>query len=114
MESFCFGDSPEMSETLLNLVVSGKKTATSWASVHGDYKTVVGEKMIVTDYENNPKVIIQTTDLVLKKFQDVDESFAKAEGEGDLSLEYWQRGHREYFTREGTYPPRYGSLLSGV
>ncbi|NRG11807.1 ASCH domain-containing protein, partial [Klebsiella variicola] len=27
----------------------------------------------------------------------------EGEGEGDLSLEYWNEGHKRYFEREGTY-----------
>jgi uncharacterized protein YhfF len=29
----------------------------------------------------------------------VDEEFARAEGEGDLSLAYWRRTHKHFFSR---------------
>ncbi|OAT33655.1 hypothetical protein M975_1016 [Buttiauxella brennerae ATCC 51605] len=39
----------------------------------------------------------------LIRFSDVTEEFARKEGEGDLSLEYWRREHKAFFTREGFY-----------
>lgn len=29
--------------------------------------------------------------------------FARKEGEGDLSLEYWQKEHQRFFTSEGHF-----------
>lgn len=34
---------------------------------------------------------------------DVNEEFARKEGEGDLSLEYWQKEHQRFFIREGHF-----------
>lgn len=103
MESFSFGDSKEMSEQLLKLVIDGKKTGTSWAAIHGDCGTIVGKQMIITDYDKKPVILIETTSLERKKFNDVDKDFARTEGEGDLSLDYWRKEHKDYFTREGSY-----------
>jgi uncharacterized protein YhfF len=36
LESFSFGDSPELADKLLELVLIGKKTATCWAAAQGD------------------------------------------------------------------------------
>lgn len=36
-------------------------------------------------------------------FCDVTAELARKEGEGDLSLEYWQREHQRFFTREGHF-----------
>ena len=36
-------------------------------------------------------------------FSDMTEEFARKEGEGDLSLEYWRKEHKAFFTREGYY-----------
>jgi uncharacterized protein YhfF len=35
LESFAFGDSPELADERLELVLVGKKTATSWAAREG-------------------------------------------------------------------------------
>src|SRR3989344_7737335 len=103
MDSFSFGDSPEMGRELLDLVLQGRKTATAWAEVQGDFGTKVGEKMIIKDWEDRPRIIIETTELTCRPFNEVDKSFAHDEGEGDLSLEYWKREHKKYFIREGTF-----------
>ena len=33
----------------------------------------------------------------------VTADFARKEGEGDMSLEYWQNEHQKFFTREGYF-----------
>lgn len=104
MDSFTFGDSPEMADELLNLVIEGKKTATSWATVHGVLNgEKVGGKMIIKDSKDKPRIVIETTESFCKKFNEIDKEFAKDEGEGDLSLEYWRQEHQAYFEREGTF-----------
>lgn len=103
MKSFSFGDNPEMANKLLELVIQGKKTATCWAAVHGTLESEVGKRMIITDSLERPRVIIETTELTRRSFNEVGESFARNEGEGDLSLGYWRKEHQAYFTREGTF-----------
>jgi hypothetical protein len=46
------------------------------------------------------RCVIRTTSVDIFAFDDVDEAFARDEGEGDLSLEYWRRGHWAFFSRE--------------
>jgi uncharacterized protein YhfF len=35
----------------------------------------------------------------IRRFAEVDEDFARAEGEGDGTLSWWRNAHRDYFTR---------------
>ena len=105
MESFSFGDSLEMADELFALVLSGKKTATSWAATHGSHNSEVGKQQIIKDSKDSPRAIIETIELKLQKFDEVDETFAQKEGEGDLSLDYWRKEHKRYFTQEGTFSP---------
>jgi hypothetical protein len=44
LESFSFGDSPELADELLELVLMGKKTATCWAASEGNKGVVVGKR----------------------------------------------------------------------
>ena len=69
----------------------------------GDFGTKVGGQMIIKDWQDHPRVLIETTELTCRPFNEIDESFARDEGEGDLSLEYWRREHQKYFIREGTF-----------
>ena len=103
MNTFSLGDDPQMAEELLDLVLKGKKTATSWATVHGELGTSIGSKHIITDSKDTPKVLIETTALIKFKFSEVRPDIAKEEGEGDLSTEYWEREHERYFRNEGTF-----------
>lgn len=103
MERFSFGDSPAMADKLLALVLQGRKTATSCAAVRGPLARESGTRLIVTDGRGRPRAIIEATELTRRRFDEVDESFARDEGEGDLSLDYWRRVHRAFFTREGTF-----------
>ncbi len=39
----------------------------------------------------------------LVRFCDVTEAFARKEGEGDLSPEYWKKEHQRFFSSEGHF-----------
>lgn len=45
---------------------------------------------------------METTHVEVRRFDEVDEAFARDEGEGDLSLAYWRGAHRWFFA--GTLP----------
>ncbi|MCB1517523.1 MAG: ASCH domain-containing protein [Hyphomicrobiaceae bacterium] len=102
--SFAFGDSPELADRLLALVLSGEKTATCGAL--RDYEPPdpelmpeVGRTDVVLDGSGQPACVIETTSVVLHRFAEVPESFALAEGEG--TFEDWRRGHKAFFERNG-------------
>ena len=99
LESFAFGDSPELADKLLALVLAGKKTATCWAASEGDKGVAVGKRWIVKDSRGLPGAILETVELVRRRFGEVDAAFAHDYGEGDRSLDDWQRMHTAYFTR---------------
>ena len=35
----------------------------------------------------------------IRNYNEVDEEFARTEGEGDLSLRYWREAHQIFFSR---------------
>lgn len=100
--AFFFGDSPEMADELLELVLHGPKRATAGlARQHVDEPMPkVGEYSIVLDGKGEPACIIVTTDVEVKPLSSVDAQFAWDEGEGDRSLEYWMQAHTEFFARQ--------------
>ena len=100
-----FGDSPELSEALIALVIAGKKTASTgtlegWAAA-GAKLPNPGEHEIPLSWDSRPLCILETTQLEVIPFCDVTAEFAAMEGEGDLSLEWWRAAHERYFRREG-------------
>lgn len=104
LETFSFGDGPELAEELAQLVLAGLKTATCWAVSQGEL-TQLGKRMVMLDGAGTPSAIIETIELTQRRFDQVDAAFAYDEGEGDRSLEYWRQGHRKYFGRLGNYAP---------
>lgn len=104
LDSFAFGDSPEMADRLLGFVLAGAKTATCWSVADGP-QTEVGKRMVVLDGQGRPRAVVETVSLEQRRFCDVTWAFATAEGEGDESLDDWRAGHRNYFTRNGGFAP---------
>lgn len=98
-----FGDSPEMADELLKPVISGLKTATCsalWEWVHeGGSIPKPGLLSVIVDGKDEPRCIIETVEVNLKNYNEVDADFARDEGEGDLSLDYWRDAHKRFFTR---------------
>ena len=98
-----WGDSPEMADELGDLIVRGVKTATCSAlwEWEAEGKPIPHEGLItvVLDGGGEPLCIVETTEVTVRKYNEVDSEFAQAEGEGDFSLEYWREAHRNFFTR---------------
>jgi uncharacterized protein YhfF len=104
LDTFSFGDSPELAEELALLVLAGKKTATCWAAAEGPLSHV-GERMVMLDGSGRPRAVLETVELTQRRYNEVDASFAYDEGEDDRTLESWRRAHRNYFTRLGQFAP---------
>jgi uncharacterized protein YhfF len=105
LETFSFGDGPDLANRLLELVLSGTKRATCWAESQGLLSAEVGKLMVVLDGQGVPKAVLKTIELTKRRFDEVDEAFAYDEGEGDRSLQYWREAHARYFSRLGRYAP---------
>ncbi|HEY8576811.1 MAG TPA: ASCH domain-containing protein [Devosia sp.] len=104
---FSFGDSPELADELLRLVLAGRKTASC-----GDLRQFssskeplpeVGRRDVVLDGAGEPACVIETLSVEIKRFDDVDPSFTDREGEGPYSN--WREGHERYFARNGGFSP---------
>lgn len=108
-DAFAFGDSAESADALADLVLSGSKTATSWllwadeaTPVEGEANAVGGEGgavSVVLDGRGEPVAVIEALGRLVVPFEEVPAEFARDEGEGDLSLEYWRREHWGFFSR---------------
>lgn len=56
----------------------------------------IGDLSLFTDWEGHPKGVIQTTNIEILAFEDVDKERFEREGEDD-TLETWRDGHLRYF-----------------
>ncbi len=106
--TFVFGDNRELSEALLALVRAGAKTATCMAlrDVESGAQAMpqVGRRDIALDWDGDPALVIETTEVTIRLFSEVDERFALAEGE-NTDLDAWRQDHRTYFERTGGFSP---------
>ncbi|WP_202081175.1 ASCH domain-containing protein [Caldalkalibacillus salinus] len=101
-QAWHFHNNEEDANALAKLVKNRVKTAT--ASLYQEYieenesLPEVGQYNIITDWDGHPVCVIQTIKVDVKPFQDVDETFAFKEGEGDKSLRYWREAHWDFFS----------------
>lgn len=102
--AWSFGSDPREADSLLGLVLSGRKTGTSSAAqpyaVRGEPVPRPGDLSIILDGSGRPRALIVTTAIDVVPFAEVGAEHAAAEGEGDLSLEHWREVHRAFFAAE--------------
>ena len=107
-ETFKFGDSAHLCKILLDLVKSGKKTATCGAlrdfQADGEAMPEVARQDIALNWDGTPALVIETVSVEQMRFCDVTADFALKEGENE-TLEGWQRDHKAYFERNGGFEP---------
>jgi uncharacterized protein YhfF len=98
-----WGEGPAMADELGALIAKGIKTVTCSAlaewEADGDALPQVGDLTMVLSGMGEPLCIIETIEVRLRGFNEVDADFAWEEGEGDRSLERWREVHRSFFSR---------------
>jgi uncharacterized protein YhfF len=103
-ETWHFCDNEQDANELAALVKAGIKTATcslQWVyEAEGAKLPEVGALSIITDWDGDPLCIVETTEVTIRPFNEVDASFAYGEGEGDRTLEHWRAVHWRCFGRE--------------
>ena len=103
-QAWGFGYTPQTADKLGKLVLNGIKTATSslaWAyEREAELYPMVGGYCVILDGSGHPICIIQTTEVNVVPFNEVDKDHAYQEGEGDRSLAFWRKVHWKFFTAE--------------
>ncbi|MGH9190885.1 MAG: ASCH domain-containing protein [Acidimicrobiales bacterium] len=98
-----FGDSAELADELIELVVHGPKRATASALVdyerEGASPPAPGLMLIATDGAGRARAVLRTTAVRIGPLSSVDDSFAWDEGEGDRSRTEWLVVHDRFFRR---------------
>ena len=96
-DAFQFGASADW---LADLVVEGKKTATTSGFVFYELEKEdipqAGEYYIVLSGQEEPVAVIQIQSVEVVPMNEVTEEFALAEGEGDYR--FWWEAHEKFFT----------------
>ncbi len=86
-------------DKLFDLVLSNRKHGTCCLYKNDKNMSKIGDIEIIYNSKNE-EIQIQITSVQKCHFCDIDENWAKIEGEGDLSLEYWKRIHFDFFCKE--------------
>ncbi|GKV55822.1 RNA-binding protein [Sporosarcina sp. NCCP-2222] len=96
VSAWMFGDTPD---ALAQKVIIGQKTATCSAYVlyetENEPLPEVNEYSIILNSLEEPVAIIKTIEVTLTPFNEVNEEFALAEGEG--TYEEWRLIHERFF-----------------
>jgi uncharacterized protein YhfF len=106
MRSIQFGTPGSSRAQLVSLVLDGTKQATAgtleWDYVaEGEPIEHVGERLAVLGNDDRHVATIQVTRIEIRRFADVPDEFALAEGEGDLSGDDFRASHLAYWSRLG-------------
>jgi len=98
-----FGDSAELADELIDLVLHGPKRATAGLvadfAVEGEPLPRIGWHWIACDGAGRPRAVLRSQELRVGPIDSVDDAFAFDEGEGARTRDDWLRSHRAYFTR---------------
>lgn len=102
-EAWPFGDSVELADELIALVLTGTKRATAGSvaeyEAEGAPLPRVGDMEIATDGMMRPRAVLELTDVRIGPLSSVDDRFAFDEGEGDRTRSYWLDAHTGFFSR---------------
>jgi uncharacterized protein YhfF len=83
------------------LVAARKKQGTAHLlidfEINGIPRRKVGDYWVVLNFDNEPWCLVRVVDIFVKPFNEVPESFAEREGEGEMTQRWWQDAHRAYF-----------------
>ena len=98
-----FGDSQELADELIDLVIHGPKRATAAAVADFELDDISppepGDVSIATDGHGNARAVLRTTDVRIGPLSSVDAAFAWDEGEGDRTRVSWLHDHETFFRR---------------
>lgn len=109
-ERWAFGDTEQLADELVALVLDGQKTATC-SALDEDGIPVVGDAFVVINGKGEPVCAVELTAVDLKSYDQVDEAHAYAEGEGDRSLAHWRREHKRFFEEYEMFSPGMSLIL---
>ena len=105
LRSMEIGTPGEMRSRLNALILEGKKRATAGLlaeyEAEGEPIEHVGELLALVDDDLRRIATLRVTGVEPSRFADVPDSFALAEGEGDLSGDDFRASHLAFWTRQG-------------
>lgn len=93
----------ELRRELVEAVLRGTKTATAGLlddyEADGEEPATVGSRYALLGYDGEPAAVVEITESQVVPAADVDEQFARDEGEGFESVDDWREAHERFFGR---------------
>lgn len=103
LERWHFENNEKAANELLELVLQGKKTATSSALLAYERDGIPvpkdGDQSIITYFDGKEGCIIETVDVKLIPYNQMTYDIVKLEGEDDC-LESWKNNHDKFFKED--------------
>jgi uncharacterized protein YhfF len=94
----------ELRRQLVAAVLRGEKTATAGLlteyEAEGVSPETVGDRCALLGYDDEPLATVEVTESKVVPAAEIDESFARDEGEGFASVEDWRLAHERFFGRQ--------------
>ena len=93
----------ELRRQLVDAVLRGEKTSTAGLldEYEGDNTTPepAGARAALLGYDDEPVAVIEVTEARVVPATEIDEQFARDEGEGYESVDEWRDAHERFFGR---------------
>ena len=93
----------ELRRTLVDAVLAGAKTATAGLleeyEAEGEAVPSAGDRFLLEGFDNEPVAVVEVTEARVVPAGEIDEQFARDEGEGFETVEDWRVAHESFFKR---------------
>ena len=93
----------ELRRQLVDAVLRGEKTATAGLleeyEAEGEQPDQVGARCTLLGYDDEPVAVIEVTESRVLPAAEIDEQFARDEGEGYDTVNAWREAHERFFER---------------
>jgi uncharacterized protein YhfF len=89
----------ELRRKLVDAVLAGRKTATAGLAESNEPENRPGRRYALLGYDDEPVGVIKVTQARVIPASEVDEQFARDEGEGFETVEDWRLAHERFFER---------------
>jgi len=93
----------ELRRQLVDAVLRGEKTATagllSEYEAEGERPNAAGDRCVLLGCDDEPVAVVEVTESRVVAATEIDEQFARDEGEGFDSVEEWRIAHERFFNQ---------------
>jgi uncharacterized protein YhfF len=87
----------DLRRKLVDAVLAGTKTATAGLAESSEPEDRPGERYALFGYDDEPVGVVEVTEARVIPAAEIDERFARDEGEGFESVEDWRVAHERFF-----------------